>query len=137
MSINFTLFFEDSFWIGLLTISDINLTKYCRILFGAEPTDIEIYNYLKTNYTRLEFTTTSVVVPERTITQNPKRRQREISRTINNSTGTKKSYDEIKKIEQWDKKKERTSKNKKEINEHQDYVAVIKKKNAKEKHRGH
>jgi len=137
MSFNFTLFFEDPFWVGLLTISDIGFIKYSRILFGAEPTDIEIYNYLKTHYNQLEFTNTSTLIQETILTQNPKRRQREISKKINDRSGIKKSYEVIKQIEQQGKKKERQLKNKMKVNEHQHYIVEIKKKKAKEKHRGH
>jgi hypothetical protein len=135
MSINFTLFFEDPFWIGLLVISDIDFTSYSRIVFGGEPTEIELYSYLKTHFNSLEFITNSTVIPERRTIRNPKRRQREISKTVKDRTGTKKSYDVIKNIEQQGKKKERQLKNRRELTERQNYIVEIKKK--KEKHKGH
>ena len=50
-----TVFFEEPFWIGVFErISDGKLSV-CKVTFGAEPKDYEIYEFVLKNYYRLRF----------------------------------------------------------------------------------
>ena len=41
-----TILFDDPFWIGLYEREDDTEYSVCRIVFGAEPRDQEVYAYL-------------------------------------------------------------------------------------------
>ena len=41
-----TILFEDPFWIGLYEREDDTGYAVCRIVFGAEPRDQEVYAFL-------------------------------------------------------------------------------------------
>ena len=50
-----TVFFEDPFWVGVFErISDGKLSV-CKVTFGAEPKDYEIYAFVLQNHGRLKF----------------------------------------------------------------------------------
>lgn len=88
--LSLTVYFEEPFWIGILERSDGKRYEVCKIVFGAEPTDGEVYEFLLKNYNRLRFSRSIKAEPiaERRI--NPKRMQRIIKKqTENTGVGTK------------------------------------------------
>ena len=84
-----TVFFEDPFWVGVFErISDGKLSV-CKVTFGAEPKDYEIYAFVLRNHGRLKFSP-SVEAEAKKTSHNPKRIQREIQRQVQNTgIGTK------------------------------------------------
>ena len=50
-----TVWFEDPFWVGLYERQSGGTYEVCRIVFGAEPRDYEVYAYLLENWRRLRF----------------------------------------------------------------------------------
>ena len=46
-SLSFTVFFEDPFWIGLLEYREQQLLYLKRIVFGSEPSELAVYQWLK------------------------------------------------------------------------------------------
>ena len=73
-----TILFEDPFWVGIYQRTGGGTCQVCRSVFGGEPKDYEVYEFLLKNWQKLQF---SPPVPaehtaERKI--NPKRMQREI-----------------------------------------------------------
>ena len=84
-----TVFFEDPFWVGVFErISDGKLSV-CKVTFGAEPKDYEIYEFVLKNYDGLRFSpAVAAVVKE--AGRNPKRVQREVRKQVQNTgIGTK------------------------------------------------
>ena len=136
MSITFTVFFDDPFWAGLFESRDEGTVKYARVVFGKEPTDAEVYQYLLNNFTRLKFTESLPAAEERKPVKNPKRRQREANRELHNDTGVKKSWEAARlATEQGQKKKKREDK--KALKEEQNNLKLrLKQEKRKEKHRG-
>ena len=43
---NFTVLFEDPFWIGLFELECENEYSICKIVFGSEPKDYDVYNFI-------------------------------------------------------------------------------------------
>ncbi len=85
-----TILFENPFWIGLYERFDDDKYEVCKITFGAEPKDYEVYDFLLKNWHMLKFS--PPVKTEKSIERkiNPKRMQREInSRLENKGIGTK------------------------------------------------
>jgi hypothetical protein len=86
----FTVFFEDPFWIGLYEREYENAYEVCKITFGPEPREQEIFEFISNNFNTLRFSLP--LVSERKIykRKNPKRVQREIKKQLENvQTGTK------------------------------------------------
>ena len=72
-----TVFFEEPFWVGVFEcISECKLSV-CKVTFGAEPKDYEIYAFVLKNYYQLRFSP-AVATYVREASRNPKRIQREV-----------------------------------------------------------
>ena len=55
ISITLKVFFEDPFWIGILERVEDQQLSVCKITFGSEPKDYEIYDFLLKKYRQLQF----------------------------------------------------------------------------------
>lgn len=77
-----TVTFEAPFWIGLYERESDGAYEVCKITFGAEPKDYEVYEFLLRNWHGLSFSPKlqSSTLSERRL--NPKRLQREIKRQL-------------------------------------------------------
>lgn len=42
----FVLYHDGQFWVGVLTLSEAGRTPSARVVFGAEPSDAELYDHL-------------------------------------------------------------------------------------------
>ena len=87
---HFTVLFQDPFWIGLAERWEAGSYQVCRTVFGAEPTDAQLYQWLLRGWSGLAF---SAPVPDggpRPLGRNPKREQRQARRaTQSQGVGTK------------------------------------------------
>ena len=54
MKSSLTILFENPFWIGLYERIDGDKFEVCKITFGAEPKDYEIYDFLLKNWHKLK-----------------------------------------------------------------------------------
>ncbi|MDD6237801.1 MAG: YjdF family protein [Clostridiales bacterium] len=85
-----TVLFEDPFWIGVYERESGGLYEACKITFGAEPKDYEVYDFMLKHWNRLRFS--PPIAAEMTTDKpiNPKRQQRLIKKQMQNTgTGTK------------------------------------------------
>jgi hypothetical protein len=137
MSLSLTVFFEDPFWVGLFILSEDAQARYCRVVFGGEPSDIEIYDFLQSNYRYLQFSESLPAIYEATAIKNPKRRQREVSKILQQRSGEKKSYEIIKQSIQESQKSLKKAERQQKAAERQDLIFQIKQAKKKAKHRGH
>jgi hypothetical protein len=136
MSITLTVFFEDPFWVGLFAVAEEGKSRYCKVTFGKEPSDAEIYEFCRNNFARLEFTDAYQSGTEKPEALNPKRRKRQIGRELSGRSGVRKSYEAIKESIQQNEKKARRKESKIIKNETADHVFQVKQQKHKEKHRG-
>lgn len=51
----FTVFFEDPFWVGVYEREDGERLEACKLTFGAEPRDCEVWAWLLGYWRELEF----------------------------------------------------------------------------------
>ena len=58
-----TVFFEEPFWIGLYERESDGKYEVCKITFGAEPKDYEVYQFLLDNWRQLRFRHEHLPVP--------------------------------------------------------------------------
>ena len=84
-----TVFFEEPFWVGIFERIEDGKLSVAKITFGAEPKDYEIYDFVLQHFNSMHFSTTVAVAPPK-ISANPKRLQREIRKSLQNTgIGTK------------------------------------------------
>jgi hypothetical protein len=137
MSVTFTVFFEDPFWVGLFTISEAVEARYCRVVFGKEPSDAELYEFCRKNFYRLNFSDSIETAPQSISIKNPKRRQREISKELRGKSYARKSYDAVKQSIQQNKKQAKRKEKKQKRTSLDDHIFLVKQRKYKEKHKGY
>ena len=140
-AIKLTIFFNDPFWIGVFEKTEGKEYEVCKVTFGAEPRDVEVYDFVLKSYKRLRFKSIKLEEDEyksikKAKKENPKRVQRMIKKEVQNKgIGTKaqnllKSQHEENKIERKRRTKEERESEEKRLYE-------MKKNKRKEKHKGH
>ena len=90
MESQLTILFENPFWVGIYERIDGDCYQVCKITFGAEPSDREVYEFLLRNWAVLRFSQPTRTGKVKEKSKNPKRRQREIrSQLQKTGVGTK------------------------------------------------
>ncbi len=135
IAVTFTVFFEQPFWKGIYERVENNQISVAIVVFGAEPSDAEVFEYLNTHFLSFRFTK-SLEIQKPKIIQNYKRLQRNIKKqTQQKGIGTKsqqalQQQREQSKIESKSKSKQL----KKQLQQQQFEIKQLKKK---EKKKGH
>ena len=80
-----TVFFEEPFCVGVFERVSEGKLSVCKVTFGAEPKDYEIYDSVLKNYYQLRFSP-AVATDVKETGRNPKRVQREVRKQVQ-STG--------------------------------------------------
>ena len=89
MKASLTVFFEDSFWVGVFERIEDRKLSVCKVTFGAEPKDYEVLEYVLQHYYKLVFSP-AVETEIRQAADNPKRRSRNARKQLENiGIGTK------------------------------------------------
>ena len=52
---NLTVYFEEPFWVGVFEVTENRKISAARVVFGAEPKDYELFEYILRYYTGLHF----------------------------------------------------------------------------------
>ncbi len=129
-----TVFFEDPFWVGMFErVSDGRLSV-CKVTFGAEPKDYEIYDFVLKNYYRLRFSP-AVATDVKEAGRNPKRIQREVRKQIQN-TGIGTKSQQALKLQQEQMKTERKVVSREQREMGKQWQFELKQRKRKENHRG-
>lgn len=130
-----TIMFEAPFWIGLYERYDDGKYEVCKITFGAEPKDYEIYDFLLKNWKKLKFSPPikSEIMEEKKI--NPKRLQREINNQLQDrGIGTK--AQQALKLQHEQNKLERKTKSREQREAEKERQYALRQEKKKSKHRG-
>ena len=129
-----TVFFEAPFWVGVFErVSDGKLAV-CKVTFGAEPKDYEVYDFVLKNYYRLRFSP-AVATDVKETGRNPKRVQREVRKQVQNiGIGTKSQ--QALKLQQEKLKTERKAVIRERREEEKKRQFGLKQQKRKERHRG-
>ena len=89
MKTSLTIFFEDPFWVGVFERVDEGKLSVCKVTFGAEPKDYDVWEFVLQHYDELVFST-AVETETRQTADNPKRRLRNARKqTKRSGIGTK------------------------------------------------
>lgn len=130
-----TVYFEGPFWVAVYErISDGKL-EVCKITFGSEPKDYEVYSYFLHNWHTLKFSPPINADTKQDAKINPKRMQRAIKKQLSDQgTGTKSQ--QALKLQQEEGKVARRIKGRAQKEEQQQLKFEQRQQKKKEKHRG-
>ena len=123
-----TVFFEEPFWVGLFECISEGKLSVCKVTFGAEPKDYEVYDFVLKNYYQLRFSL-AVATDVKESGRNPKRIKREVRKQIQNTgIGTKSQQEQLK------TERKTVSREQREAQKQRQFE--LKQQKRKEKHRG-
>ncbi len=131
-----TVYFEDPFWVGVYEREWGGKFEVCKVVFGAQPKDYEVYQHLLKNWHLLNFSSPTSLQQNRVRTVNPKRMQRLVSRQLECSgAGTKAQQALQLQREQNKQQKNALSRHQKELESARRFA--LRQQKRKEKHKGH
>lgn len=134
VSARLTVFFEEPFWVGVFECVSDRKLSVCKVTFGAEPKDYEIYGFVLKNYDRLRFSP-AVEADAKEAGRNPKRIQREVHKQMQN-TGIGTKSQQALKLQQEQLKTERKVMSREQREAEKERRFALKQQKKKEKHRG-
>ena len=130
-----TVFFDEPFWVGVFEELDGKKLSVCRVVFGAEPTDAEIYAFVLRHFNYLRYSS-PVKTEIKQKADNPKRRQRNAHKQLEKSgVGTKSQQALQKQYEENKLERRQQSREQREAEKQRQFE--LKQQKRKEKHRGH
>ena len=130
-----TIYFEEPFWVGVFEELEGDKLSVCRVVFGAEQTDAEVYDFILKHYYHLRFSA-PVKAEIKKKTDNPKRRQRNARKQLETAgIGTKSQQALQKQYEENKTERKRTTHEQREAEKQRQFE--LKQQKRKEKHRGH
>ena len=129
-----TVFFEEPFWVGVFERVSEGKLSVCKVTFGTEPKDYEVYDFVLKNYYRLRFSP-AVATDVKEAGRNPKRVQREVRKQIQN-TGIGTRSQQALKLQQEQLKTERKTVGREQRELEKQWKFELKQQKRKEKHRG-
>ena len=131
-----TVFFDDPFWVGVYERVSEGELEVCKITFGTEPKDCEIYEFILCNFNKFVFSPPVKAEEKRETQISPKRMQREINKQLDaQGIGTKSQ--QALKLQQEQAKTARKEKSKLKTEEEKQLKYILHQQKQKEKHRGH
>lgn len=129
-----TVFFEGPFWVGVFEKVEDGKLSVCRVVFGNEPRDFEVWDFILKNYYSLKFSP-AVEAAVKDSRVNPKRRQREAGRqTMQTGIGTKSQ--QALQLQREERKTERMQAGREQREARKERLFELKQQKRKEKHRG-
>lgn len=133
--IKLTVLFESPFWVGIFEKEQDGKYSVARIVFGAEPRDFEVFEFVINKMDQLKFSDPQEdEIVKRKV--NPKRLQREVKKEISKKNIVSKAQDALR-LEIEKNKKERRSFNSKLKEAIKQERFELKQQKKKEKKRGH
>lgn len=131
-----TVFFEDPFWVAMYERETDGMYAVCKITFGPEPKDYEVYQFLLDNWRTLRFSPPVQAEMEAWRRGNPKRAQREAQKSMQ-STGVGTKAQQALQLQREMSKQTHKAKSKQQREAEAERQFALKQDKRKEKHRGH
>ena len=133
-SVTLTVLFDAPFWVGVFERVEDDKLTVAKVIFGAEPKDYEVYDFILKNYKNLKFGS-SLEVKVKKIKNNPKRLQREVKKQSKQvGIGTKSQLVLQKQREEMKLERKKESKQIRELENRRKFE--LKQEKRKQKHRG-
>ena len=130
-----SVFFEKPFWVGVFERVSNGKLSVCKVTFGAELKDYEVWKFVLKHYNKLVFSPAIESEAKKTA-DNPKRRQREARKMICASgIGTKSQQALQMQREEIKIERKQISRARREAEKQRQFD--LKQQKRKEKHKGH
>ncbi|MDD6062810.1 MAG: YjdF family protein [Oscillospiraceae bacterium] len=129
-----TVYFEDPFWVGIFERVEDGKLSACKVTFGAEPKDGEVYDFVLRHYSSLRFSP-AVEAHVKQDKRNPKRLQRDVKKQLQNCAAGTKAQQALQ-LQREQNKQERKTKSRAEKLAEQQRLFALKQQKKKQKHRG-
>lgn len=134
-SVKLTVYFEEPFWVGFFERTDKRKLSVCKTVFGAEPKDVEVWEFVLKKYDKLKFCS-AVKTEVKRVADNPKRRKRNVKKQLQSlSVGTKSQQAFSAMREEIKKQRVKISKEQREAEKQRKYE--LRREKQKSRHRGH
>ena len=134
METKLTVYFDDPFWVGVFERIEDGRLSACKVTFGAEPKDYEVWEFVLKHYYELKFSS-AVETGSRSAADNPKRRQRNARKQLEHTgIGTKSQQALQMLLEKNKQERKRKSREQKQAEAERQFA--LKQQKKKEKHRG-
>jgi len=131
-----TVYFDDPFWVGVYERILDGQLEICKIIFGAEPKDYEVYQTLLENWYLLRFSSSVKVDEKQDAKINPKRMQRIIKKQLGmQGIGTKSQ--QALKLQHEENKIIRKEKSREQREAEKQMKFELRQQKRKQKHKGH
>ena len=135
MKASLTVFFEGPFWVGVFERIEDGKLSACKVIFGAEPKEYEVWEYILQHYHELVFSP-AIETETRQSADNPKRRSRNARKHLENTgIGTKSQQALQRQREEMKAERRQISREEREAEAQRRFEMRQEKK--KEKRRGH
>lgn len=134
-STTFAVYFDGQFWVGIVERIDEGGLSAARVVFGAEPSDEEIFRFVLDRWGTLRFSP-EIEAERGKEPRNPKRRQREAAKAAAKAAPSTKAQQAIAEMREQGKAAAR----KRSAVEKREAAAqkrALRSEKRKEKHRGH
>ena len=131
-----TVCFDDPFWVALCERTEDGQTRVCRVVFGAEPKDCEVYAYFLQNFTHLRWSPPVEAARAQASRPNPKRARRAAREVVARQGAGTKAQQALKLQQEQGRETRRTcQKVQKEAEELRKFA--LRQQKRREKHNGH
>ena len=131
-----TVFFEAPFWVGIFERIEGDTLSVCKVTFGAEPKDYEVYAFLLEHWRHLPFSPSMEAAAPEERRINPKRMQRQIQKSLQN-TGIGTNAQQALQLQREQGKEARKKVSRKEREAEADRQFALRQEKRREKHKGH
>lgn len=136
MNIKLTVYFEDPFWVGVFERTSNSFYEVCKVTFGSEPKDYEVYEFMLRNFYKLRFTKPVKLMDLKEKKINAKRLQKKVKKETEKK-GISTKAQETMRLEQESKKVERKEISKAKKEEEKKKQFELKQQKKKQKKKGH
>lgn len=130
-----TVYFENPFWVGVFERIENGKLSVCKVTFGSEPKDYEVWEYVLKYYYQLKFSPAVDVVVKKEAT-NPKRVQLEARKQVS-TTGIGTKSQQALQMQREENKLERKSVSREQRETEKQRQFELKQLQKREKHKGH
>ncbi len=131
-----TIKYDNPYWVGIFERIDESGYSVAQHIFGSEPGDAEIYDFIQHSYRSLLFSKPTAVKDDTVKTVNFKRRQKEIRRMVQENGHATRAQEALK--AEFERRKEMSKIVFHEEHERDEHLKYLKRQEKKkEKKRGH
>ncbi len=134
-NVKLTVYFDEPFWVGVFERIEGGNLSVCKVTFGAEPKDYEVWDFVLRHYYDLKFSP-AVKAKLKQSADNPKRRQRNAKKQLQAvGIGTKSQQALAAQREEMKTERKKVTKEQKEVEQQRRFETKQQKR--KEKRKGH